>query len=115
MAFHGRLFRIETVNLLKVRCVSIEPLSIDSKMPVVANLNALTPQSDQAFDVELILRQSGNAFGFEHNDFPALRWTKVIGDAVHEKMIAIDDAQLHHLLALLEILVLPQTGTSFEC
>ena len=92
----------------------VEPLAVDDQVPVVAELDALAAQGHQAFDVELVLRQAVDAFGFEHDDFAALGRAEVVGQPVNEEMVAGADPEFDDVLALVEDLVGLQPGARFQ-
>ncbi len=74
-------------------------------MPVVTDLNAFAAEGDHALNVELILRQGLNAFGFEHDDLAALWRAEVVRHPVNEEMIAGTNPEFDNILALAEGLV----------
>src|SRR5690348_6919074 len=64
-------------------------------MAIIAYLNAFATDSNQPLHVELVAGYAkffalgfGYAFGLKHNDFPTLRPTKIVGQAVNKQMIA---------------------------
>ena len=73
-------------------------------MAVVANADGVAGQSNEAFDVKLVggLAGNGNVPGFEDDDFAAFRVAEIIGQAVHEQMVAGIFDELEDGGALLE-------------
>ncbi len=54
-----------------------------------------------ALDIKLILRQPFDALGFKDDDFPALRLAKIVGQPVHEQMVAGADFHFENIVALM--------------
>src|ERR1043165_4947188 len=66
-------------------------LWIASDDMVLFQRQSFPAESDQAFDVKRILlvrRQISNAVRIENRDFTALRGPEIVGETVHEKMVA---------------------------
>src|ERR1039458_725883 len=86
----------------------VKPLAVKDQVPIVGELNPVTTAGHHALNVELVLRQALNAFGFEHDNLAALRREKVIRDPVNEEMISGANLKFHDVLALAEGLVAAQ-------
>src|SRR5437879_2284530 len=77
-------------------------------MAVVADLDAFPTEGDEALDVELIGRDSERVapflrdpLGFEHDDLAAFGGTEVVGQAIHEQMVAAVYLHPNYFLTLL--------------
>src|ERR1035437_694835 len=114
MAVARRLLGIEGIDVLKMRCRGVETVSVEDQVPVGAELNPVATAGHHAFDVELVLRQVVNAFGFKDDNFAALRRAEVVGDPVNKEMISGANPEFHDVLALAEGLVTVQPGASFQ-
>src|SRR5262249_39590616 len=89
-----RLLRIERIHAIKVRGAGVQPLAVDSQMPVLADLDFLPTQTHEPLDVKLISRNVpisrlyppflGNAGGRKTDDLAGFRPAKFIGQPVHE-------------------------------
>lgn len=71
-------------------------------MLVISDLDLVTADGDQAFNVERILLKIRDSCGFEDDDFAASGLTEVVGHAVDEEMIAGDDFEFKDVFAFLE-------------
>src|SRR5258708_30625322 len=71
-------------------------------MPVIANLHPLAAHRHHAFDVELVLAQSLDAFSFKDDDFAALGSEKVVSHSVNEQVVARAHAELQNILTFTE-------------
>src|SRR6266404_9639703 len=101
-AFQWRLGWIEGIDILEVRRGSVQALSVNDQMAVVADLHVFAPHRYHAFDIELILFEKFDAPGFKHDDFSALGGPEIVGHAVHKQMIAGFDPQVQDVLALMK-------------
>src|SRR5437867_2109720 len=92
LAVHRRLRWIKGIDKLKVRRVVVESLAVDHQVAVVSNAHAFIAHCDHALDVKVTadLRMV-DGLGFKDNDLAPFRPTKVIGEPVHEQMVAADD------------------------
>jgi beta-lactamase regulating signal transducer with metallopeptidase domain/Leucine-rich repeat (LRR) protein len=88
MAVARFCIRIKSINLFEVRRVGVQTDSIDPDMAVVANAEGFARQADQALDVELVRADLRNVLGIENNDLSASRAAEVIGQAVHQQVVA---------------------------
>src|SRR5262249_7569225 len=61
--------------------------AINDEMTVVSYLHLLASHSDHALNIELVLDESLDAFGFKDDDLSALRWPEIVAHAVHEQMV----------------------------
>src|SRR6266704_5971135 len=81
---------------------SIQPLSIEHEVTVIADTYLVSAQNHQALDVELVLRQAVNSFGLENDDLAKGRFAEVVSDAIDEEMIAADDLDFDDVFAFFE-------------
>src|ERR1035437_2839884 len=108
-AFVRRLAGIEAIDIFKVRHGSIQPLAVDEKMPVVADLHAFAGLHHHPLDVKLILRhevvphriQIQDAFGLEHDDFAARRLAEIVSYSIHEQVVARSDAKVRNVVTFM--------------
>src|ERR1039458_4601666 len=87
-AFARRRIGIKSIDVCEVRRGGIQTNSVDADMAVAANAQALARQADEALDVKLAGGDAGNVPGFENNNLSTPRPAKVIGQAVHEQIVA---------------------------
>src|SRR4051812_22673790 len=59
-------------------------------------------KADQAFNVELVLRQAVDVFGLEDDDLAAFGLAEIVSHPINEQMVAADNAQLDQVFALFE-------------
>ena len=100
---------MKAVDLLEVRCGSVQPISIDDQMSVITDAHPLPSEGDQAFDIKLILREVLDALGLEDDDFPASWAAKVVAHPIHEEVISVNNLELENILPSMEELTLSQT------
>src|SRR2546425_7008517 len=83
-------------------------------MPIISNANPLAAEGHKAFDIELVLGQHFNAFGFENDDFTTLGPPKIIAHAVDEQMVAGEDLEFEDIFTFLKFLSITHASTSEE-
>src|ERR1051326_1884589 len=88
-------------------------------MTIAPNLDPLARKPNQPFNVKLVWRNvpvihipvlGGNSFGFEYNNLATFRLSEVIGEAVHEEMIAVYNPQVHDGITFIEMLTQAKPG-----
>src|ERR1051326_3764946 len=106
MVFLRRLFGIKRVDVLKVRGRLLETLLVDNQVTVISDPNLFASHGDHPLYVKLVLRhgrqpgeRAADARGLEDEDFSAYRASKIVGHAVHEKMVAIADPHPDEVIA----------------
>src|SRR6266496_1999705 len=114
MAVTRQFIGIERIDFLEMRRRSIETSAVDYQVAIPADLDPLTANGDQTFDIELILRQIIDPFGFENNDFTASRWREVISKPIHEEMVSGIYLESHDVLAHVKMLSQLQPGACFK-
>jgi hypothetical protein len=76
--------RIKSVNIFKMGRRGIQASPVDADMPVFADGDSFAGQADQTFDVELVLLMNSlDALGLEHNNIAALRVAEIISESVN--------------------------------
>ena len=77
-------------------------MAINHQVAIIPDLHLLPSHRDHSFDIELILPQSPNTPGLEHDNFAPLRRTKVIGHTIDKQVIPRADPELEYILTFAE-------------
>src|SRR5262249_4219522 len=100
LAFPRGLLRIKAINLFEMRHGGIQTLAVNEQMAVVTDLDLFTAHCHHAFDVELVLPQALNPFGFKHNDLATFGGPEIVCNPVHEQVVSSHYLQFHNVFTL---------------
>src|SRR5437867_11771029 len=91
---------------------SVQSLAVDDQVAIVPDADPFAPQDYQSFDVILPLlsgRHRPDSCGVEDDNLAAPGPAEVIGDSVHEQVIAADRLHADDIVPLLEDAVLQRS------
>ena len=108
-AFHWRLVLAEIIDVLKMRRIGVQPVTVDDEVPVVTYLHVFVGQSHQPLDVKFVGGNSPagahvfrDSRSLKNHNFPPFGMAEIVAEPVNKKMITGHDLQTNNGVASLD-------------